>query len=176
MNNEPVLLSPTQVGGKFLILNHTVLLVSKFPTFNSGGLKDVQDSWMIIPQSWVNSWRPYPLPFPFFRMGSPLVFSSWRTCMNPASSPVSSLAEFYSSSTCLLSTPKWKVFPLNFFTPWAAIFEFSFPFSFGQKRKINAPKDCCESSGEQRSHIQIMTLKQSPATLTQFCSIFSLSF
>lgn len=32
------------------------------------------------------------------------------------------------SPTCLLSSPKWKVFLLNFFTSWAVVFEFPFPF------------------------------------------------
>lgn len=35
------------------------------------------------------------------------------------------------SPTCFLSSPKWKVFSFNFFTSWAVVFEFSFPFYFG---------------------------------------------
>lgn len=94
----------------FLIFPRSGLLVAKFPTFNSGGLHGAQDSWMITSHSWVNFCWPHPLPFPFVEMESPLIFSSWRACMNPPSFAVFPTPAYYSPYLSSLFSEVERVF------------------------------------------------------------------
>lgn len=136
IQNYSVLLSP-RLGANFLILNHTVPLVSKFPTYNSRELKDVQDSWMSLSQSWVISQRPHPLPFPFFKMESPLIFSSWRTSTNLPSFPVS-LTPCMLPFLFLSSLWSGRCFHLTFHSLGCHLWIF-FPFLFWLEKENKWP-------------------------------------